>query len=546
MPDLLQSLHSFDIGHLRIVAGLWGLELRSSEQDDAARDLAAALLDPGLVAEILASLPLEARSGLEALAAAGGRLPWVAFTRRFGELREAGPARRDREQVYLHPVSPAEILFYRALLARAFFDTPTGPQEFAYIPDDLAAVIPHTGEQLLAAAESMGRAATPRERARRLPASDRLLDDATTFLAALRMAIEPPETPIPVPVVRDFLAASGITRAGSLESDAVRRFLEEPRQQALAQLAEAWKASETFDELRQLPGLVCEGEWSNQPLATRRFLLGLLSATPAGKWWSLPAFVLAVKEKVPDFQRPAGDYDSWFIKRGSDGIYLRGFEHWDEVEGALIHYLLCGPLHWLGLVELAAPANGEAAAAFRMRAQPSASAEEARLAVASDGRIAVPRLTPRAVRYQVARFCEWEQARPEEYRYQVTARSLQRAARQGLKAGPLLSLLAKNAAGEVPPAFVRALKRWEAHGSEARLEPQVVLRVSRPQVLAELRRSKAGRFLGEALGPVAAVVKPGAQAKVLAALAEMGLLAESSTHSITDSRMEMDADACSR
>ncbi len=52
------------------------------------------------------------------------------------------------------------------------------------------------------------------------------------------------------------------------------------------------------------------------------------------------------------------------------------------------------------------------------------------------------------------------------------------------------------------------------------------LRVGSPEVLDELRKTKAGRFLGETLGPVTVVIKPGAQAKVLAALAEMGLLAE--------------------
>ena len=30
-----------------------------------------------------------------------------------------------------------ETLFYRALLSRAFFDSESGAQEFAYIPDDL-------------------------------------------------------------------------------------------------------------------------------------------------------------------------------------------------------------------------------------------------------------------------------------------------------------------------------------------------------------------------------------------------------------------------
>jgi TPP-dependent indolepyruvate ferredoxin oxidoreductase alpha subunit len=58
------------------------------------------------------------------------------------------------------------------------------------------------------------------------------------------------------------------------------------------------------------------------------------------------------------------------------------------------------------------------------------------------------------------------------------------------------------------------------------VEVQTVLRVSRPEILEKLRRSKAGRFLGESLGPVTIIVKPGATSKVQAALAEMGLLAD--------------------
>jgi hypothetical protein len=94
--------------------------------------------------------------------------------------------------------------------------------------------------------------------------------------------------------------------------------------------------------------------------------------------------------------------------------------------------------------------------------------------------------------------------------------------------GSLLSLLARNAASGIPPAFFKALKRWELKGTEARIELRTILRVGRPEILDELRKSKAGRFLGESLGPVTVVVKPGAEAKVLGALAELGLLAEES------------------
>ena len=83
-------------------------------------------------------------------------------------------------------------------------------------------------------------------------------------------------------------------------------------------------------------------------------------------------------------------------------------------------------------------------------------------------------------------------------------------------------------AGEagIPAPVVKALKRWEKNGSETRLEVQSIIRVSRPEVLEELRRSPAARFLGENLGSVTAIVKGGARLKIQAALMELGLIAE--------------------
>ncbi|MDZ4064799.1 MAG: hypothetical protein U1E22_09060, partial [Coriobacteriia bacterium] len=98
MPDLTTSLQSHDLGHLRIVASLWGVELTAAETDAALTELAAALLDPNLLRELVESLSPEARAALEALVTEGGRIPWAAFARRFGKIREIGPGRRDREQ----------------------------------------------------------------------------------------------------------------------------------------------------------------------------------------------------------------------------------------------------------------------------------------------------------------------------------------------------------------------------------------------------------------------------------------------------------------
>jgi hypothetical protein len=111
----------------------------------------------------------------------------------------------------------------------------------------------------------------------------------------------------------------------------------------------------------------------------------------------------------------------------------------------------------------------------------------------------------------------------------VTARSLKHAKEAGLQAGQLLGLLVKHTNGAVPPALVKALKQWEANGTEARVKNLLVLRVTKPEIVEELRKSKAGKFLGEILSPTAVTIKSGAESKVLAALAELGLLAEIET-----------------
>lgn len=549
MPDLYHTLLKYDIGHLRIIAGSWGLELESNDADSAAEGLCASLLELEPVRETIDIIPADARAALFFLVESGGKMEWGVFARKFGDIREMGEAKRDRERPHLKPISPAENLFYRGLLARAFFGADKGAQEFAYIPDDLYELIKHEGHEVHRGNEEpLGRPATPVEKAFELPVSDRILDDATTFLAAMRLGKSNKQFELRL---HKLLTTAKILKKDIPQAEAVKSFLEASRPEALKMLIEAWQSSQTFDELRLLPDILCEGEWRNQPLVTREFLLDLVNSIPQNKWWSIPAFIRAVKEKFPDYQRHAGDYDSWFIKRESGGQYLRGFAHWDQVDGALIRYFI-QILHWLGMTDLASAEEGKEVTAFRVNgsklesdalsvSKGQRSKVEGKIVVSSNGNITVSRMFSRAVRYQISRFCEWDEdggrvamsgserrteTKADEYKYQVTAQSLTHAKEQGLKAEQLLSVLVKYTNGTVPPALVKALKQWEAHGTEARVENLLVLRVNRPEILEEMRKSKAGKFLGEVLSPNAVIVKNGAESKVMAALAELGLLAE--------------------
>ena len=547
MPDLYHTLLKYDIGYLRIIAGSWGLELETSEVDSAAEELCSSFLDLEAVTETIEILPVDARSALTVLLESNGKMEWAAFARKFGEIREMGEARRDRERPHLKPISIAENLFYRGLLARAFFDAEKGAQEFAYIPEDLFEIIDEVtnAERGGKSTEPLGRPATPVEKAFEIPASDHILDDATTLLAALRLNLESNGLPLDrqeqAPALQNLLITANLVKKDILQAEKVKSFLEASRVDALRALVEAWQSSQEFDELRLIPTIICEGEWlrQNQPLVTREFLMDLVNSIPQNKWWSIPAFVRGIKEKFPDYQRPAGDYDSWFIKRASDGQYLRGFAYWDQVDGALIKYFI-QLLHWLGMADLASPEEGKEATAFRIKSKVESqkpdlrtSTFDGKIVVSSNGKINISRYFSRAVRYQISRFCEWDdggerrtETKEDEYQYHVSARSLTQAKEQGLKAEQLLSLLVKYTNGNVPPALVKALKQWDAHGTEARVEKLLVLRVNRPEILEEMRKSKASKFLGEILSPTAVIIKSGAESKVLAALAELGLLSE--------------------
>ena len=111
MPDLLHSLLKQDIGHLRIIAEFWGLELDSTDVDSARDELSASLLEPNLLAELMDSLSPQADSAITDLVQSGGRIIWATFTRKYGDIREMGAGKRDRERPHLKPPQPPNFFF---------------------------------------------------------------------------------------------------------------------------------------------------------------------------------------------------------------------------------------------------------------------------------------------------------------------------------------------------------------------------------------------------------------------------------------------------
>ena len=538
MPDLKHRFRTHDLGFLKIVAELWGIDLAAPDAKRGLSKLTHALLDQALVLEIVSALPDDAREALDALIRNEGWMAWPRFIIKFGKLREMGPGRRDREKPYLEPVSPTEVLWYRGLIGQDFLMREGELQECAYIPDDLLALLP---PPLPTGPELPGRAASPGEKAHIQRANDRVVDHTCTLLASLRME-DPRRSPAvevwqpPYEVVYALLSAMKlITSSEQPVPEDARPFLEMPRGEALAWLVRGWRRAELFNELKLIPGLICEGAWHNDPKAARNFILDIIGEIPEGKWWHLDSFVKAIYERKPDFQRPAGDFDSWLIWDAETGDSLAGFKHWEAVDGALIRFMITGPMYWLGLIDLASSSGDDPVRAFRISdwagdlllGKPIANAplEDQPIKAFSDGTITADALTPRIARYQVSRFCLWISEGKGTYTYKLTPKSLQNAAAQGLKPSHLETLLKKY--GEAPPpSLIKALHQWDKEGGQVKIRPAVILQVSDPKILGALRESSAGRFISDHLGPAAAVIEPGAAEKVAAALVRLGYLSD--------------------
>ncbi|MBG0771813.1 MAG: hypothetical protein H0S82_08890, partial [Anaerolineaceae bacterium] len=413
MPDLQHCLQDQDLGFLQIVAELWGLELTAADARQALPRLAESLLVSTLAVEVVEALPQTTRQALNTLLANGGWMPWSRFVRDYGGLREVGPGKRDREKPYLNPISATEVLWYRGLIGRDFLRREGELQECVYVPDDLLALLPPVRPL---GSQPLGQAAIPGEVKWVIPTTDRVLDHCCTLLAALRLG-DPHRSPAveswqpPFEVVEALLSAVGLITTGEQHVlEDARAFLEMPRGEALAWLVKGWRQSEDFNELWQLPGLVCEGAWRNDPRVPREQVLAWMEELPKGEWWNLDSFTAAIFERMPDFQRPAGDFDTWLIRDVADGEPLSGMEHWAEVDGALIRYLITGPMHWLGLVDLAMSSEGQRAAAFRFSAWAAdllagrpvvgLAVEDQSLKVLSDGRIIAGDHSSRLARYQ--------------------------------------------------------------------------------------------------------------------------------------------------
>ena len=559
MQTVHQLLLETDDAVLYTIAAAWGIKSPSKQPDTLREDLQDTLLNADNAERMWESLTDEQRQSLQTLLGSRGQMPMSMFKRLFGEIRRMGRGQIEREEPHKNPESAAEALFYRGLIGEAFILGDSGTQAFAYVPDDMVLVLPthktaydniESPPQEPVASFDVNDVNEPRA------ADTSIVDDFTTLLAFLRLYGPPidgdtiaadsldalmPYLLVPSPPRAAFMMMVGITtslidvqngRAYPHATEA-RRWLAASRADQLEAMIAGWYESSLYMELWHVADLTVERVDNYDPSLARRTLFDTMyNVVPESDWWDIDEFIYLIKQQNPDFQRPNGDYDSWYIM-DSGGEYIRGFESWDTVEAVQIEFLINGPMHWLGLLDIAPEAArltgyGRGAIGRSQFPKPPDSPEPT--IVQDDGTLLLSRRASRMDRYQVARFTSWQSAPSldsgDPYTYLLDLKGVHQADAQGINTGHITTFI-KRVLGDdpIPERIEKLLQNWnKGDTATVTMEQMVVLRTTSEQMIEMiLNTPELRRYLGARLGPLAVAVRANQAEALQAALADMAI-----------------------
>lgn len=544
MKNVFATLHDYDPGMLPALAEFWRVDGKSLTDEELIRQLQRAMLDAAIAEAAWDRLDEPARTALQLLvSSARSRMKIAQFERFYGNIRKLGRAQIEREQPHILSQSIAETLYYRGFIGEGFDKVDDNLIGFIFVPTDLIAALPlhKTSYETLdddneSAAEETPALGLINEVDEVSRADTAIVDDLTSLLASLQtrpaavageqFAPEDAAAIKPILLQRDESRLSfmlAIAESAELlnredgkahpKRKEARNWLEAPRARQIERLAKAWLASRTYREMWHVPGLYPEDSgWSYDAAAARHAVMQLLAdLLPQQGWVSINDLIEIIKEFEPDFQRPDGDYDSWYIRNAS-GEFLSGFESWDAVEGSLIEFYLLGPMHWLGLVDIGEDVlrlTAYGRAFLELSEWPQPDEPSARIDARGDGALLASRRVNRFERFQLARFAHCLRA-GDPYHYRIDAASIQRAAAQDISAKHIHSFITRQLDGKpVPLPIVKLLRHWQAGAkTSVTFESMIVLRTTAEDTLDKILAIPAlRRYLGARLGPTACALR---------------------------------------
>jgi len=319
-----------------------------------------------------------------------------------------------------------------------------------------------------------------------------------------------------------------------------RQWLGQPDAEQWQACFVAWRDDRGWDELRDLPSLLCDpGGCPNEPWLARKRLCRILEQIPEDRWWDLGSFLAALRKHHPNYLRPDGDMDSWFVREASSGAFLRGPEHWDAIEGALAHHLIVGPLHWLGVIDLGEgdpdPGDDTGRTLFRISGAGKDLLTELppHLADARPGeplatvdtrlRVTIRVRDSRYQRYQLERLAQWE-GQDGVARYWLSEDAVWQAQNSGVTADQILAFLRRITKDRVPEIVVQTLRAWGRRFGGATLKRAVILETDDTSMMKRIRQMPGiSNLLGQELGPTRCIVSEENMDRVVAELKKQNI-----------------------
>jgi len=541
MPTISETIQDYEIDQIEMIAEQWGIEDDIDPKKNVRKQLVDLLDNRNLFLDIIYALPSHEKTALQFVLDEGGKISASQFSRAYGVIREMGAAVREKDRPDRSPASVAENLFFKGIIGLSFFNEGDEVKEYYFLPEEFIKFLKSIQDD---PSQIVTLPALSKENISHiLSASDKILDQICSLLAALRGSVPSNETSrfIPLPLFR-FLSAlfqtQGITDKDSaiLDASKIKDFLTSDRSTVFSNICLSWMKDELINELKLLPDIIFEGNWKNDPIKTRGGLLEIIAKLPPKKWYRIPDFIDWMHQKHPDFQRSGGEYNTWFIKDAANDAYLNGFENWQRVEGKLLHYFITGPLFWLGILDLAVIEEGEQPFAFRKSKWANKLLEKkpvryetheiSECVLRKNGVILLPINSQRELHYQIARFCVWEETQRKHYRYRVSLTALRRAEAQRISISQIKILFKKYAKKPIPRNILAALDRWNKDQSQIRLEKQIIIQVDSPDILDQIEKSPGKRYISERINATTAIISPNNLYRLEDTLMEMGYFAE--------------------
>jgi hypothetical protein len=344
------------------------------------------------------------------------------------------------------------------------------------------------------------------------------LDFALRLLAFLNLVELTPGQPVRVPDthLRDFLQMSTAQR--------------------LMPLFNAWLALTTWTEFDRLaarrppialrhPGGAYQSNYTQllaQLALARLGIVHQVRQAPPGVWSEVSALAARARGLNAQgylFPTVTNDwYPDWNKRRPN----LTQSRDWDAIYGPYVEAVLTGPLHWLGLVELAF--SKEQLRGFRLSplgafvfrhtgslTLPPAPVTGPALAFQPDGSLS---LRAEAAGSDLLTLLSWlgelQGGARGELRYTLTAAGASRAFEAGLEVDQILATL-RQAAGSPPPrALAESLRRWRENFGSVQIYARVaLLELADDYALAELLAGTSlSQYLLYRFSPRLAALRP--------------------------------------